>query len=174
MNKIEKEEIDNSKIEKKDNLGLTYEEFVNRLNESQKTVLFLKEYIESKGLRAYAPELVVTPNAESRGDYSDEVDLVFWRKNGNEVRVEVKQFSIDFTTKNFRYNEIIVNSLPGYETKKIKPDLHIILSKNKEYAAVIDNSNIDKWELRQAFDKVKKRDLYFYFLKKEYINFIQL
>ena len=42
---------ENSKLEIDENLGLTYEEFVNRLTESQKTVLFLKEYIESKGYR---------------------------------------------------------------------------------------------------------------------------
>ena len=164
---------ENSKIEEKDNLGLTYEEFVNRLNESQKTVLFLKEYIESKGLKAHAPELKITPDAKSRKDYSDEVDLIFWR-NEKPTRVEVKQFSINFTDKQFRYKEIIVNSLPGYDSKKIKPDLHIILSKDRKYAAVIDNSNIDRWVLKKAFDKVKKKDLYFYFLDKKYIKFIKL
>lgn len=164
----------NLEIQHRDNLGLTYEQFVDRLNESQKTVLFLKEYIESKGLKVYTPDLKITPDSESRGDYSDEVDLIFWRNTGVKVRVEVKQFSINFTNNNFIYKEIIVNSLPGYKSKKIKPDLHIILSKDRKYAAVIDNSNFDKWELRQVFDKVKKRDLFFYFLKKKYVNFVKL
>ena len=72
------------------------------------------------------------------------------------------------------YKEIIVNSLPGYNSKKIKPDLHIILSKDRKFAAIIDNSNVDKWELRKAFDKIKKKELYFYFLKREYIKFVKL
>ena len=165
---------ENSYIQEIDNLGLTYNQFVDRLNESQKTVLFLKEYIESKGLKAYAPELKITPDAKSRKEYSDEVDLIFWRENNTEVRVEVKQFSIDFTDKEFRYNEIIVNSITGYKSKIIKPDLHIIISKNRKYAAVIDNSNFDKWKLKKVFDKVKRKHLYFYFLKKEYIKFIKL
>ena len=164
----------NLHIQKRDNLGLTYEQFVNRLNESQKAVLFLKEYIELCGLRSHVPELVITPDAKSRKEYSDEVDLIFWRANGLEIRVEVKQFSIDFTDKEFRYREIIVNSLTGYNSKVIKPDLHIILSKNRKYAAVIDNFSIDKWILKKAFDKVKQKSLYFYFLQKEYVRFFPL
>lgn len=161
-------------VREESNLGLTYEQFKDRLTESQKAVLFLKDYIESKGLKTHVPELVITPNIQDRGDYSDDVDLVFFRKSGEEVRVEVKQFTIDFTDKHFRYNEIIVNSINGYNSKSIKPDLHIILSKGRKYAAIVDNENRDKWYLKKVFDRVKKTHLQFFFLDAKYVNFVKL
>jgi len=161
-------------IRKEHNLGLTYVEFKDRLKESQNAVLFLKEYIESKGLKTHVPDLFITPNIEDRGDYSDDVDLIFFRKNGDEVRVEVKQKTINFTDKDFIYKEIIVNSITGYNSKLIKPDLHILLSKDRKYAAVIDNNNRDKWYLKKVFDRVKKTYLQFFFLETKYVEFIKL
>lgn len=155
-------------------LGLTHEQFVKRLKESQKAVYFLRDYIEAKGFKTYVPELRIAPNQEVRADYSDEIDLIFYRKNGDEVRVEVKQLSNYFNETNWKYNSIIVNSITGYNSKEIKPDVHVCLSKCREFAAVIDNSNLDKWYLKTVYDRVKKRDLKFYFLNKKYVKFVKL
>jgi len=62
-------------------LGLTHEQFVKRLKESQKAVYFLRDYIESKGLKTHVPELRIAPNQQVRADSSDEIDLMFYRKN---------------------------------------------------------------------------------------------
>jgi hypothetical protein len=164
----------NALLERKYNLGLSHKQFVKRLCESQEAVLFVKKYIESKGHKVYVPKLKITPDVESKDEYSDEVDLIFYRKNGKTVRVEIKQFTINFTDTEFKYPEIIVNSYLGYSNKKIKPDIHIILSKNRKYVAIISLATQNKWNLKKAYDRVKKRRLYFYFLKKEYVKFIKL
>jgi len=155
-------------------LGLTQDQFVTRLKKSQDAVFFIANYILAKGYKVYVPKLRIAPDQESREQYSDEIDLIFYRENELEVRVEVKQLNINFTDIFFPYERLIVNSITGYKTKKIKPDLHILLSKNRLYAAIIDKNTFNKCYLKQIFDKIKFQYLWFYCIDYKQVKFVKL
>lgn len=147
--------------------------FKEVLLKSQEAVYFMQEYLLCKGYEVYVPDLVIAPyNVGAFSKYADQGDM-FVKKNGIETKLEIKHINTDFTDQ-WPYKDIIVNSYPGYESKFIKPDVHILLNKNKTHYLSIRKETFPHWELRRTFDRVKQKDLLFYFVGKEHAKFFKL
>ena len=148
-------------------------DFKKVLLKSQEAVEFMGEFFTSKGYNVHIPELVIAPyNVGAFSKYADQGDM-FLEKDGVETKVEIKHINTDFTTE-WPYKNIIVNSYTGYNSKQIKPDVHILLNKDKTYYLSIRNETFPTWELRRIYDKVKQKELLFYFADKSCANFFKI
>lgn len=154
----------------------TYEDFVERLKKSQEAVYFMKDYFEKKNYEVEIPELVIAPTSVGCfSKYADNGDM-FIKKNGNREKIEIKQSSYTFDFNNFPFkDEVIINSIAGYESKEPKPDIHIILSKDRKYAYAIRKEKFEKEKYKKKlYDKYKKADLLFYCVKKENVTIFDI
>lgn len=150
----------------------TYD-FKKVLLKSQEAVEFMGEYFTSKGYNVHIPELIIAPEYYGAfSKYSDQGDM-FIEKDGVETKVEIKHITTDFTYE-WPYKDIIVNSYVGYESKVVKPDVHILLNKDKTYYLSIRNETFPTWEVRRIYDKVKDKELLFYFASKECAKFFKI
>lgn len=148
-------------------------DFKKVLLKSQEAVEFMGEFFTSKGYNVHIPELVIAPyNVGAFSKYADQGDM-FLEKDGVETKVEIKHINTDFTTE-WPYKNIIVNSYTGYNSKQVKPDVHILLNKDKTYYLSIRNETFPTWELRRIYDKVKQKELLFYFADKSCANFFKI
>jgi hypothetical protein len=156
--------------------NMSYENFVERLKKSQESVIFMKKYFESKNYQVEVPELVIAPSSVgSFSKYADNGDM-FITKNGVREKVEIKQSSKQFDLNTNPFGEtIIINSIPGYDSKYPKPDIHIILSKDREYGYAIRKEVFEKEKFKkQLYDSYKKVELWFYLVKKEFVTFFKI
>jgi hypothetical protein len=156
--------------------NMSYEDFVERLKKSQESVLFMKGYFESKNYEVEVPELIIAPNSVGAfSKYADNGDM-FITKNGLKEKVEIKQSSKEFDLNSNPFGDtIIINSIPGYDSKNPKPDIHIILSKNKEYGFAIRKDIFEKEKFKKKiYDKYKKYELWFYLVNKEFVTFFKI
>ena len=153
---------------------MNYEQFKERLIKSQEAVELFKEYFEKHGYDAYMPDLVIAPHTVGAfSKYADKGDL-FITKDGETLIIEIKHSGITFNLTNWPYKTMIVNSYTGYNSKDPKPNVHIILSKDKSHFASIRDKTNDKWVLERKFDKYKQKDLLFYSVDIEYVKFFKL
>jgi hypothetical protein len=144
--------------------------FKEVLLKSQEAVYYMRDYFEHLGYEVYVPELVIAPyNVGAFSEYADQGDM-FVKKDGIETKLEIKNITTPFTTE-WPYKDIIVNSYPGYESKIIKPDVHILLNKDMTHYLSIRKESRPHWELRRTFDRIKKKDLLFYFVDKSHAKF---
>ena len=147
--------------------------FKEVLLKSQEAVYLMRDLFISKGFEVYVPELVIAPyNAGAFSIYADQGDM-FVTKDGVETKLEIKHINTDFIN-DFPFKDIIVNSFTGYESKNIKPDVHIIINKNKTHYLTIRNETFPKWELRKTFDKIKQKELLFYYIQKSYAKYFKI
>jgi hypothetical protein len=147
--------------------------FKAALLKSQEAVHLMGDFFQSKGYEVHVPELVIAPhNVGAFSKYADQGDM-FIKKDGVETKVEIKNITTQFEDT-WPYKDIIVNSYTGYESKVIKPDVHIILNRNKTHYISIRNETFPHWQLRRTFDRIKKADLLFYYVDKSYANFFKI
>ena len=147
--------------------------FKEVLLKSQESVYLMRDLFISKGFEVYVPELVIALyNPGAFSIYADQGDM-FVIKNGVETKLEIKHINTDFTD-NFPYSKIIVNSFTGYQSKNIKPDFHLIINKNKTHYLSISNETFSKWELKRTFDKIKNKELLFYYIEKSYAKYFKI
>lgn len=154
---------------------MTYEQFKKRLIKSQEAVLFMQKYFEKKKFKVEVPELVIAP--ESVGAFSEWADNgdMFIEKNGVREKVEIKQSSRTFDLTNWMYDTIIINSIPGYDSKNPKPDIHIILSKDRKYGYAIRKDVFEKHKYKeQIWDEPKGAYLWFYKVERKYVTFFKI
>jgi hypothetical protein len=135
----------------------------------------MKDWFEKKGFEVEVPELKIAPTSVGAfSDYADNGDMKI-RKDGKEYIVEIKQSSYDFDINTFPFENAIVNSYTGYESKNPKPDIHVIISKNKKYAYAIAKSVFDQnKQLKEIYDKYKERTLKFYTVSKNLLKIFEI
>jgi len=144
--------------------------FKEVLLKSQDAVHYMRDYFQSLGYEVYVPDLVIAPhNVGAFSKYADQGDM-FVKMDGIETKLEIKHINTRFTDS-WPYKDIIVNSYTGYESKIIKPDVHILLNKYKTHYISIRKDSRPHWELGRTFDRVKQKDLLFYFVDKTHANF---
>jgi hypothetical protein len=147
--------------------------FKKVLLKSQEAVYLMRDFFQSKGYEVHVPDLVIAPyNVGAFSEYADQGDM-FIKKDGVETKVEIKNINTPFETT-WPYKDIIVNSYPGYESKVIKPDVHILLNRDKTHYLSIRNDTFPYWELRRTFDRVKQQDLLFYYVDKKHARFFKI
>lgn len=154
---------------------MDYNDFVQRLKKSQDAVMFMKTYFENKNYIVEVPELIIAPySVGAYSEYSDNGDM-FIIKNGVKEKIEIKQSSRIFNLTNWPYESVIVNSITGYNSKNPKPDIHIVLSKDRNYAYAVRKNIFEKEKyLKKIYDSYKKTELLFYLINKEFAIFFKL
>jgi hypothetical protein len=155
--------------------NMSYNDFVKRLKKSQESVIFMKQYFENKDYIVEIPELIIAPHSVGAySEYSDNGDM-FITKNSIKEKVEIKQSSRTFNLTNWPYESVIINSITGYNSKNPKPDIHIVLSKDRNYAYAIRKNTFEKnMFLKKIYDSYKKAELLFYLVNKEFATFFKL
>jgi len=155
--------------------AMTYEDFKKRLIKSQETVVFMQKYFEKKKFNVEVPELVIAPESVGAfSEYADNGDM-FIEKNGIREKVEIKQSSRTFDLESWPYESVIVNSITGYDSKDPKPDIHIILSKDRKYGYAVRKEVVEEHKyLKQVYDQYKQVPLWFYFVDKQYATFFKI
>lgn len=153
---------------------MDYEQFKERLIKSQEAVVLLKEYFEKHGYDVEMPNLVIAPHAVGAfSKYADQGDL-FITKDNERLIIEIKHSGVDFDLTNWPYQSMIVNSFTGYNSKKDKPNVHIILSKDRTHFASIRDKTFEHWQLKRTYDRYKKDNLLFYFIDTKFVKFFKL
>ena len=148
--------------------------FKRSLLKSQEAVEFMGNVFKQKGFDIRIPDLVIAPyNVGAFSEFADQGDM-FISKDGKEWMIEVKHVSMDFTPTTYKYRTLIVNSYTGYNSKIHKPDVHIILNKDRTYYISVREETSSKWVLRRVYDKIKKDNLLFYFVDIDNVEFFKI
>lgn len=128
--------------------GHTYNEYVASL-------------LESEGISCNVPELEI---AESRDDISrftlNEKDIIL-----NDGRVlEIKSRNLNFTEdpQSFPFNDILVDTVSGYDAKKIKPLAYVFVSQKTGKVFALPTYSKDAWKVQRKFDNERKHYDSFY------------
>lgn len=130
------------------------------------------EYLRSRGIHCYAPELQIAINsAERRHLTLTEKDIVL---EGLTHILEVKSSSREFTEDptEFPYDDTIVDTVSSFEDKLHKPCAYILVSKVTGAMIAIGVSSRPRWKKRTFFDHKQQLTDDFYLVNKQDIRHI--
>lgn len=152
--------------------------FVNHLEQSKYGVWLVADWLNSR----HKFDVTITANTVSNGyedrmDHVDRGDLYISKPTTEQMRVEVKSLSAEFTCKDdWPFGEkLIVCAKHSYDNSDPKPYMYVLLNKAKTHAIIIKGVNHDKWTVRTYPDK-RYEDMVqdFYISSVEDVTFIKL
>ena len=138
---------------------------MNNIPWSQNDALFIKELKEGHewqswpalffrlhGLSVEVPNLSIRENISEADKWKDSFDLIV-----ENFPMENKSRNEEFTcAKDFPYSTIFVDTVSGYNNKKIKPHVYIMISKPTGCLLWLPSLNADKWSIESKFDHTRK------------------
>lgn len=150
----------------KELLGMSDQEFREAMEISRPTVLMVAEWFRTKGYTIKIPETRVRPNYEEREKYSDNGDF-FIVLPDRELRVEVKQLSHQFDSKETLFENTIVNAKHRWDNANPKPYMHVLVNRGKTHFAVIRSKTSESWFPCREWDRRKNGWRWFYKCPRE-------
>lgn len=131
--------------------GYSRQNFENRLAKGNKTEREVAALLESHGIYCEKPEM---PEGLKTSEYTKrQIDLL-----ANGKVLEIKGRSIDFTcVEDFRYDDVIVEGVNGFNTKERRPDFYVMASQKTGHIIALDVADtFDKWTVRSTTDRFRQ------------------
>ena len=95
---------------------------------------------------------------------------------GDEI-IEVKSRNLFFTDNpsSFPYDELIVDTVSGYEAKEKKPLAYVMVSQKTGGMFIIPTAFSASWKIEKKYDRERKHEDFFYLVSKSFGRpFLQL
>lgn len=155
-----------------------HQRFVKHLNDSRYGVWLVADWLNEN----YKFDVKITANTVSNGyddrmEHVDRGDLYISKPDKEEMRVEVKSLSAEFTCKeDWPFGkQLIVCAKHSYDNSEPKPYMYVLLSNAKTHAIIIKGSDHDKWTVKTYPDKRYENMVQnFYISSVEDVKFIKL
>lgn len=129
--------------------------------------------LESEGISAEVPEFSFAQSKEEIKDYTlNDKDIIV----GDEI-IEVKSRNLFFTDNpsSFPYDELIVDTVSGYEAKEKKPLAYVMVSQKTGGMFIIPTAFSASWKIEKKYDRERKHEDFFYLVSKSFGRpFLQL
>ncbi len=121
--------------------------------------------LRSEGIEVEINELSIRASIEDIPKYKDEIDL---RANGRIL--EVKSRRLVFTSpEDFPYECAFVDTVRGFEAKKEKPTLELMVSRSTETILGLNTASKPLWYKSKKYDNIRGITEYFYICRKRYL-----
>ena len=118
--------------------------------------------LQDSGINCYAPPINIAQNNQEREHMTlHEQDIVLsWTHHP----IEVKSSSRDFTENiiDYPYETLFVDTVHGYDSKKIKPLAYVIVSQKSDAMVCISPRSSNNWERVNRFDHQREISDWFY------------
>lgn len=121
--------------------------------------------LESEGISAEAPEFSFAQSKEEIKEYTlNDKDIIV----GDQV-IEVKSRNLDFSDnpESFPYDDLIIDTVSGYEAKDPKPIAYVMVSQNTGGMFVFPTAFAKSWRVERKYDRYRKHEDNFYLAPKE-------
>lgn len=122
---------------------------------------YVAEILQSFGIRCSVPQLEI---AKSQNDIArftkNEKDIIL---DGGEC-LEVKSRNLYFTDdpQSFPYNDLLVDTVSGYDAKETKPLAYIFVSQKTKRMFALPTYTSNSWTVQKKFDHERKHEDRFY------------
>ena len=147
------------------------EVFEQNLKDAGNATIIVNDWMKKLGFDTEVLPYDITPNEESRYEYTDDGDIKMT------MRVEVKQWKeIDFVSlEDVPYQDIIVDEKYKIDKRNIRTlYCYIILNVSKTKCLIIYSNTYKKWFFKELYDKKEKNYRTFYLCPKKYVKFQSL
>ena len=116
----------------------THDEFKSRLEDSRAAVQVAAFVLGGKGYDIKIPHLVVAPNYDDKGQYSDDGDLVIT------ARVEVKRLGYEFTSRaDWPFPDYLIG--PVHELDRLDPIMVMTFNPAMTHYGLVHKTTRDSW-----------------------------
>lgn len=126
--------------------------FKKELEEGQAWQNHVGNFLRLSGLDVHIPPLTVRESIKEAGKWSDSKDLIV-KDQVIEVKARNERFTIP---ESFPYDTIFVDTVSGYEAKKVKPIAYINISKQTGSMIALPSTSSIGWLTENRFDHVRK------------------
>lgn len=120
--------------------------------------------LQSEGIVAEVPEFSFAKTKEEIKDYTlNDKDIIV----GEDV-IEVKSRNLNFgdDPNSFPYDELIIDTVSGFEAKNPKPIAYVMVSQNTGGMFVFPTSFVNSWRIERKYDRYRKHEDDFYLAPK--------
>lgn len=155
----------------KDNLR----KFLNHLDRSSIGVFTVALYFYNKGIDVRIGGLRKCTSEDDYMDFVDDGDMFIY-KNNKSYRIEVKNLSAQFTSKeDWPFKDFIVCAKKSYDHASPKPSAYMILNKERTHMAVVKGSTCNHWGVvRRTDNRYNNYSQDFYICDLDLIKWIEL
>lgn len=125
--------------------------------------------LRSEGINCEVPELeLVSTSEEIRRMTENEKDIILY----NGLVLEVKSRNIGFSEDPalFWQKDIYVDTVSGYEAKKVKPYAYVMVSQKSGNMIVVHSRTKDHWFKKTVTDPYRKVTDVFYKIEKKHLT----
>lgn len=127
-------------------------------------------FFKLHGLEVEIPELTIRTSIKEAGKWKDAPDLIV---NGHII--EVKSRNEIFTSPDsFPYETAFVDTVSGYDSKKVKPLAYVFISRPTGAMLVLKTNSAKGLTVESKFDHVRKIQENFYVCKRKHLQNINL
>ena len=129
-----------------------HKKFLKHLDDSSDSVFIVARYLYDKGLDVRINSLKRAKTHADWKRFKDDGDL-FVYQNGNEIRIEVKGLSCNFTNKDdWCFPDFIVCARHSFDISNKKPSAYFILNKQRTHMAIVKTKNHSRWNVVSRVD----------------------
>jgi hypothetical protein len=149
--------------------GYSTAQFFKRLDTSERAALRTQLFLAKYGVEVEVPALRRRSSLEEIKAFTEhEADVLL---TGTPFTLEVKgRPKLRFTSaKNFRYADVSVDTVSGYDAKKQKPLAYVMVSGDFQGGIVLPTFTEQTWRSAPAFDTERRISDNFYFAKKQHL-----
>jgi len=142
--------------------------FFKRLNESRSAVFAVAEYLHSLGYTVTIPRIRYAPSMNQIAEYQDDGDIMAVTPSGGIYRIEAKGMRFNFSgLENWPHKNCIVSNKAAVDRANPLPKAYFIVSKDLEYAAIIDRTTKPTWRPKELPTNNTNKIETFYLCPKE-------
>lgn len=140
--------------------------FMKELREGYQWQNLPAVFFRLQGLEVEIPELKIRSSIKEAYKWSDTPDLIV---NGSII--EVKSRNETFTSgSSFPYETVFIDTVSGYDAKKIKPLAYVMISRPTGAMVVLKTLSSKGWNIESKFDHTRKIRENFYVCRRRHLQ----
>jgi hypothetical protein len=136
-------------------------DYVAAMTEGHTYNEYVAGILQSFDIDCHVPELEIAKNEEDiRRMTVNEKDIIL--SDGRCLEVKSRNLYFDDDPTSFPYNELLVDTVSGYEAKAIKPLAYVFVSQKSKRMFALPAYTRDSWKITKKYDNKRKHEDKFY------------
>lgn len=126
--------------------------FIRRLDASRKSTFLVAAFLHKAGFNVHIPAFDYNEANEPWEDHVDDGDIYIWKERGEQLRIDVKHVSVDFTGKDdFPFPYMFVADIRAIERANPFPLAYIVANKQCSHIGIVWGKTKKFWEAHDVF-----------------------
>lgn len=122
--------------------------------------------LKSEGILAKVPEFSFAKTKEEIKDYTlNDKDVIV---GDNVIEVKSRNLTFGDDPNSFPYDELIIDTVSGYQAKNPKPIAYVMVSQNTGGMFIFPTAFSESWKIEKKYDRYRKHEDSFYLAPKAY------